>query len=148
MVLVGTPLADRAIRTGRSAAPSAFSRVSWYGFPLLPLILVPLAVITVVRPMPTPPKPRLTEVSASVQEQRAQYEAKAPQSEPMDFVRANIQESNLIYKVNPACPEQAKRDDIEGTVKPAIVVNEEGFIYEVKGIRATIRFSRKRQFRP
>jgi TonB family protein len=132
MALVGAPLADRAIRIGRVAAPSALSRVSWYGFPLLTLILVPLIVVTIARPMPSP-KPQLTEVSAPVQEQRARYEARAPQSEPMDFVRANIQERNLIYKVNPAYPEQAKREGVQGTVKLTIVVNEEGFVYEAKG---------------
>ena len=79
------------------------------------------------------PSLKLTEVSAPVQEQRARYEARAPQSEPMDFVRANIQESNLIYKVNPVYPEQAKREGIQGTVKLTIVINEEGFVYEVKG---------------
>ncbi|MBZ5498263.1 MAG: hypothetical protein LAP85_17825 [Acidobacteriia bacterium] len=43
MVLVGAPLEDRAIRTGRVATPSAFSRVAWYVFPLLALIfLVPM----------------------------------------------------------------------------------------------------------
>ena len=132
MVLAGAPLTDRAIRTGRVAAPSAFSRVSWYGFPLLTLILVPLAFIVVITPLPTP-KPKITEVSAPVQEQRARYEARAPQSVPMDFVRANIQERNLIYKVNPAYPDQAKREGIQGTVKLTIVINEEGFVYEAKG---------------
>jgi TonB family protein len=132
MVLVGAPLTDGAIRAGRVAAPSAFTRVSWYGFPLLTLILVPLAFLVITSPLPTP-KPQLTEVSAPVQEQRAQYEARAPQSEPMDFVRANIQESNLIYRVNPVYPEQAKREGIQGTVKLAIVINEEGFVYEAKG---------------
>jgi TonB family protein len=132
MVLVGAPLADRAIRIGRVAAPSAFSRASWYGFPLLTLIVVPLVFLTITRPLPFP-KPQLTEVSAPVQEQRARYEARAPQSEPIDFIRANIQERNLIYKVNPAYPEQAKREGIQGTVKLMIVINEEGFVYEVKG---------------
>ena len=132
MVLVGAPLTDRAIRTGRVAAPSAFSRVSWYGFPLLTLIVVPLSVILMTTPLPTP-KPALTEVSAPVQEQRARYEARAPQSEPMDFMRANIQETNLIYRVHPAYPEQAKREGIQGTVKLTIVINEEGFVYDVKG---------------
>ena len=51
----------------------------------------------------------------------------------MDFVRANIQERNLIYKVNPAYPDQAKREGIQGTVKLTIVINEEGFVYEAKG---------------
>jgi TonB family protein len=132
MVLVGAPLADRAIRSGQVAAPSLFSRISWYGFPLLTLVVVPLVFVTIVRPMPVP-KPQLTEVSAPVQEQRALYEARAPQSEPMDFVRAPIQESNLIYRVNPVYPEQAKREGIQGIVKLTIIINEEGFVYEAKG---------------
>jgi TonB family protein len=76
---------------------------------------------------------QVTEVSAPVQEQRARYEARAPQSEPIDFTGANIQERNLIYKVNPAYPEQAKRESMQGAVKLTIVINEEGFVYEVKG---------------
>jgi TonB family protein len=132
LILVGAPLADRAIRIGRSAAPSALSRVSWYGFPLLTLIVVPLTFVAIIRPMPMP-KPQLTEVSAPVQEQKTRYEARAPQSEPMDFVHAHIQESNLIYKVNPTYPDQAKREGIQGTVKLTLVINEEGFVYEVKG---------------
>jgi hypothetical protein len=43
MVLVGAPLDDHAIRTGRVPAPSVFSRVAWYVFPLLALIfLIPM----------------------------------------------------------------------------------------------------------
>jgi len=132
MLLVGAPLADRAIRNGSVTAPSALSRVSWYGFPLLTLLLVPLVVITISTPLPGP-KPQVTEISAPVQELRARYEARAPQSEPVDFTRANIQERNLIYKVNPSYPEQAKREGLHGNVKLLIVINEEGFVYEVKG---------------
>jgi protein TonB len=35
--------------------------------------------------------------------------------------------------VNPAYPEQVKREGIQGTVKLTIVINEEGFVYEAKG---------------
>ena len=38
MILAGAPLEDYAIRTGRVAGPSAFSRAAWYVFPLLVLI--------------------------------------------------------------------------------------------------------------
>jgi protein TonB len=51
----------------------------------------------------------------------------------LDFVRGNIQETYLIYKVNPAYPGQAKREGIQGTVRLRIIINEEGFVYEVKG---------------
>jgi len=131
MILVGAPLEDRAVQTGRIATPSAFSRVSWYGFPLLTLILVPLVIVIITTPMPGP-TPQLTEVYAPVQEQRVRYEARAPQSEPI-HIEANLQESHLIYKVNPAYPEQAKLKGIQGTVKLTIIVNEEGFVYEVRG---------------
>lgn len=131
ILLVGAPLADHAIRTGRIAAPSASTRLSWYGFPFLTLLLMPLIVAAMTTPLPKP-KNKLTEVSAPVQVQKARYEARAPQSEPIDFVRANIQEAYLIYRVNPAYPEQAKRDGIQGTVRLRIIINEEGFVYEVK----------------
>lgn len=45
MVLLGAPLEDHAIRTGSVAAPSGFSRVSWYVFPLLAAIFQVLAFI-------------------------------------------------------------------------------------------------------
>jgi len=48
------PLEDRAIRTGRVDAPSAFSRVSWYVFPLLSLIFLIVVFINVIVPLPAP----------------------------------------------------------------------------------------------
>ncbi len=129
MMLVGAPLADRAIRTKHITAPSASSRLSWYGFPSLTLILVPLIVAAITTPLPRP-KPKLTEVSAPVQEQKAAYEARAPQSEPINFPGAG---QFLIYRVNPAYPDQAKREGIQGTVKLTIIINEEGFVYDAKG---------------
>jgi TonB family protein len=77
-------------------------------------------------------RPQVTEVTVPFQEQRARYEARAPQSDPVR-IDANIQESHLIYRVNPAYPEQAKINSIQGTVKLAIIVNEEGFVYEARG---------------
>ena len=52
MALVGAPLEDRAIRIGRVDAPSAFSRVSWYFFPLLSLIFVIVVFINIILPLP------------------------------------------------------------------------------------------------
>ena len=52
MVLIGAPLEDRAIRTGRINTPSVFSRVSWYVFPLLSLIFMILVFIFMTTPMP------------------------------------------------------------------------------------------------
>jgi flagellar motor component MotA len=51
MAIVGAPLEDRAIRTGRVEAPSAFSRVSWYVFPLLSLIFLILIYSMIVLPL-------------------------------------------------------------------------------------------------
>jgi len=51
MLLVGAPLDDYAVRTGRTAAPSVFSRVSWYVFPMLALIFLILMFVMVVTPI-------------------------------------------------------------------------------------------------
>ncbi len=52
MALVGAPLEDRAIRIGRVNTPSAFSRVSWYVFPLLSLIFLILTFTMIIVPLP------------------------------------------------------------------------------------------------
>jgi hypothetical protein len=52
MALVGAPMEDRAIRMGQAGAPSAFSRVSWYVFPLLSLIFVVLVFNMMITPLP------------------------------------------------------------------------------------------------
>jgi hypothetical protein len=51
IALVGAPLEDRAIRTGRIKTPSAFSRVSWYVFPLLSLLCLILVLIFITSPL-------------------------------------------------------------------------------------------------
>jgi len=127
MIIVGAPAEDRAIRIGRIAAPAAFSRASWYAFPLLTFVLLLLVTVLITTPIPRD-RPPLVEVSVPVQEQGARYEARAPQSEPLNFLNANIQERNLIYKVNPIPPK-----GVHGTVKLRVIINEEGFVYEVKG---------------
>jgi hypothetical protein len=81
---VGAPLEDHAVRKGRISKPSAFSRVSWYGFPLLAFILAPMLIILITTPLPQP-RHKVTEVFEPVQEQRPRYEARAPQSEPVDL---------------------------------------------------------------
>ena len=45
-----------------------------------------------------------------------------------------VQESKLIHRVEPVYPEQALRDGIQGTVRLTIVINEEGFVYELRGM--------------
>ena len=52
--LIGAPLEDLAIRVGRVETPSAFSRVSWYVFPLLSLIFLILVYINIILPLPAP----------------------------------------------------------------------------------------------
>ncbi len=52
MALIGAPMEDRALRIGRVSAPSAFSRVSWYVFPLLSLIFLVLVFNMVIAPLP------------------------------------------------------------------------------------------------
>lgn len=54
MALIGAPSEDRAIRIGRVGAPSAFSRVSWYVFPLLSLVFLVLVFINIIAPLPGP----------------------------------------------------------------------------------------------
>lgn len=54
MALLGAPMEDRAIRTGRIDSPSAFSRVFWYAFPLFSLIFQILVFINTYLPMPPP----------------------------------------------------------------------------------------------
>jgi len=51
MILVGAPLEDYAIRTGRVAGPSAFSRAAWYVFPLLVLISLFPTVFELFKPV-------------------------------------------------------------------------------------------------
>jgi hypothetical protein len=52
MAIIGAPLEDRVIRIGRVTGPSAFSRVSWYVFPLLSLIFLVLVYTMIILPLP------------------------------------------------------------------------------------------------
>ena len=52
MAIIGAPLEDRGIRIGRVTGPSAFSRVSWYVFPLLSLIFLVLVYTMIILPLP------------------------------------------------------------------------------------------------
>jgi TonB family protein len=133
IIFVGAPLEDRAVRTGRIATPSVFSRLSWYGFPLLTLIVMPMVIFIMTQPLATWYEPQLTEVSATDLEPSRRYEARAPQSDPQALSGSMIQQRKLIYKVNPVFPDQARREGIQGTVRLNVIINEEGFVYEVKG---------------
>lgn len=52
MALIGAPLEDRAIRMGSDQAPSPFSRVAWYAFPLLSLIFLIIVFNMIIVPLP------------------------------------------------------------------------------------------------
>ena len=65
------------------------------------------------------------------QEQAAGLPIKAPLREPIR-VGSMVQESKLINKVAPIYPEQAKSIGLQGIVKLAITVNEEGLVYEIE----------------
>jgi protein TonB len=60
-------------------------------------------------------------------------QVKAPLREPIR-VGQNVQESKLIRRVEPVYPDLAKRVRIQGTVRLTIVVNEEGLVYELRGM--------------
>ena len=51
MMLVGAPLEDRLVKKGRMDKPSALSRAAVYGFPLLALIFLVVALVLVITPM-------------------------------------------------------------------------------------------------
>jgi amino acid transporter len=51
MMLVGIPLEDRAIKTGKNKKQLTLSRIAWYVFPLVALILLLFAFVTVLIPI-------------------------------------------------------------------------------------------------
>jgi flagellar motor component MotA len=51
MMIVGGPLEDRLVKQGRMDKPSGLSRAAVYGFPLLALIFLVVALILVITPM-------------------------------------------------------------------------------------------------
>jgi hypothetical protein len=54
IVLLSAPMEDHAVRTGRIAGPSLFSRVAWYVFPLLVWIFLMQAIDQTLRYIITP----------------------------------------------------------------------------------------------
>ena len=100
---------------------------SFSGRPGAPPISRPVTVVEVTagREMAaTPPVAR---------EQGDGSPIKAPLREPIR-VGSMVQESKLIHRIEPVYPEQALREGIQGTVRLAIVINEEGFVYELSAI--------------
>jgi len=51
MMLIGAPLEDRSIKNSKTAKHSTLSRVAWYVFPLITLILLVVTFVIVVTPM-------------------------------------------------------------------------------------------------
>jgi len=51
MMLVGMPLEDRAIKTGKNKKQLTLSRIAWYVFPVVALILLMFAFVTVLIPV-------------------------------------------------------------------------------------------------
>ncbi len=51
MMLVGAPLEDRSVKRGRASKPSTLSRVAWYVFPLVTLILLVITLVLVITPI-------------------------------------------------------------------------------------------------
>ena len=54
MMLVGAPLEDRTLKSSTSARHSTMSRVAWYVFPLVTLILIVVTFVLVITPMTVP----------------------------------------------------------------------------------------------
>jgi TonB family protein len=75
----------------------------------------------------------LTGAPLPAQEQRSDSQVKAPQRTPIR-VGGNVMESKLIYRVDPIYPEQAKSIGLQGIVKLTIIVNEEGFVHELRAV--------------
>ncbi len=72
-------------------------------------------------------------VPPPAREQIADNPIKPPRTEPIRIGNM-VQESKLIHRVEPVYPEQALRGGIQGTVRLTIVINEEGFVYELRAM--------------
>jgi hypothetical protein len=51
MMLAGIPLEDRELKSSSTGRHSTLSRVAWYAFPLVTLILVMITFVLVTTPM-------------------------------------------------------------------------------------------------
>ena len=72
----------------------------------------------------------LTGAPLAAQEQNSGAEVRAPQTTPIQ-VAGDIQESKLIFKVEPIYPEEAKRLGLNGIVRLRVTINEEGQVYRI-----------------
>jgi TonB family protein len=73
----------------------------------------------------------LTGAAVLNQEQSTNSQIAAPRREPIR-VGGNVQESKLIYRVEPTYPEVAKAARIVGKVVLTVTVNEEGQVYDIQ----------------
>ncbi len=51
IMFIGLPLEDRAVRSGKNHKSMTFSRIVWYGFPLVALIFLVFAVVMILTPI-------------------------------------------------------------------------------------------------
>ena len=72
----------------------------------------------------------LTGAPLAAQEQNSGAEVRAPLTTPIQ-VAGDIQESKLIFKVEPIYPEEAKRLGLNGIVRLRVTINEEGQVYRI-----------------
>jgi len=107
---------------------AAFARGSVDGG--LAVISPPEFVSGIVGGMTVRPK---SAIPPPVREQSSGGQIKAPLREPIR-VGSMIQASKLIHRVEPVYPELAQRVRLQGTVRLTIVINEEGFVYELRTV--------------
>lgn len=51
MILAGMPMEDRAFKAGKNGTGTVLSRIAWYGFPVLAILLIAFAVLLAIIPM-------------------------------------------------------------------------------------------------
>lgn len=135
--LTGPGLALR-VQAGNSKfqAPTAdpiriFGNAQLDGVKAAPVIPEQKALVPVSRTESAAAAPLPTEATSPAPEPAPIPAARAPGREPIS-VGGNVQESKLIYKVEPVYPEQAKNARITGTVVLTVTANEDGLVFDVK----------------
>jgi TonB family protein len=83
-----------------------------------------IATITIAFPSKDTPPPDRAPAASKV---------RVPQSKPIPLVDP-FPSSKLIHKVEPVYPEAARKAGVQGRVNLAIIINEEGFVREVRVI--------------
>jgi TonB family protein len=72
----------------------------------------------------------LTGAPLAAQEQNSEAEVRSPQKTTIQ-VAGDVQESKLIFKVEPIYPEEAKRVGLNGIVRLRVYINEEGQVSRI-----------------